>query len=144
MHRDIVGQILDDLPPDPTNMEDMIHAALFSGQPGKALGHAARLDPWLAAHLSDFMDALSLLEVEVDEWVYFSRPQPVSMILSKCFCKLSNSYSRWIYSILCRIPTLRLCALAYYCGLPLLVRRHWQRKSWRSHTTRSSTIKEDI
>jgi len=64
---DIVGQILDDLPPDPTNMEDMIHAALFSGQPGKALGHAARLDPWLAAHLADFMDALSLLEAETDD-----------------------------------------------------------------------------
>jgi nuclear pore complex protein Nup85 len=67
MYSDIVGQILDDLPPDPTNMEDMIHAALFSGQPGKALGHAARLDPWLAAHLADFMDALSLLEAETDE-----------------------------------------------------------------------------
>jgi nuclear pore complex protein Nup85 len=58
-------------------MEDMVHAALFSGQPGKALGHAARLDPWLAAHFADFMDALSLLEAETDEWVSFF---PVSMV----------------------------------------------------------------
>jgi len=57
------------LPPDPTNMEDMIHAALFSGKPAKALDHAAKLDPWLAAHLVDFVDALSLLETETDESV---------------------------------------------------------------------------
>lgn len=58
---------MDDLPPDPTNMEDMVHAALFSGQPAKALEHAAKLDPWLAAHLADFMHPLSLLEAETDE-----------------------------------------------------------------------------
>ena len=55
------------MPPDPTNIEDMIHAALFSGQPMKALEHAAGLDPWLAAHLADFMDALSLIEIKVDD-----------------------------------------------------------------------------
>lgn len=55
------------MPPDPTNLEDMIHAALFSGQPSKALEHAAQLDPWLAAHLADFMNALSLIETGVGE-----------------------------------------------------------------------------
>jgi nuclear pore complex protein Nup85 len=59
--------MLEDMPPDPTNIEDMIHAALFSGQPAKALEHAVRLDPWLAAHLADFMHALSLIETEADE-----------------------------------------------------------------------------
>jgi nuclear pore complex protein Nup85 len=53
--------------PDPTNLEDMIHAALLSGQPAKALEHAARLDPWLAAHLADFMNALNLIETEAEE-----------------------------------------------------------------------------
>jgi nuclear pore complex protein Nup85 len=53
--------------PDPSSLEDMIHAALFSGQPVKALEHAAKLDPWLAAHLADFMDALSLIETEPEE-----------------------------------------------------------------------------
>jgi nuclear pore complex protein Nup85 len=66
-YRDIVGQVLDDMSPDPTNVEDMIHAALLSGQPAKALEHAARLDPWLAAHLADFMNALNLIETEAEE-----------------------------------------------------------------------------
>ncbi|KAF7969294.1 hypothetical protein HWV62_22433 [Athelia sp. TMB] len=63
---DIVGQTLDDMPPDPTNLEDQIHAALFSGHPDRALEHAARLDPWLAAHLADFMSVLALIETDVD------------------------------------------------------------------------------
>jgi nuclear pore complex protein Nup85 len=58
---------MDGMPPDPTNIEDTIHAALFSGQPMKALEHAARLDPWLAAHLADFMDALSLIETKAGD-----------------------------------------------------------------------------
>jgi nuclear pore complex protein Nup85 len=45
----------------------MIHAALFSGKPVSALRHAARLDPWLAAHLADIMEALALIEDEIDE-----------------------------------------------------------------------------
>jgi nuclear pore complex protein Nup85 len=55
------------MPPDPTNVEDMIHAALFGGQPAKALEFAAKLDPWLAAHLADFMDTLNLIETEAEE-----------------------------------------------------------------------------
>ncbi|TFK39439.1 nucleoporin Nup85-like protein [Crucibulum laeve] len=64
---DIVSQVLDDLPPDPTSLEDMVHAALFSGQPMQALEHAAQLDRWLAAHLADIMEPLSLIEPEIDE-----------------------------------------------------------------------------
>ena len=55
------------MPPDPSNMEDMIHAALFGGQPTKALEYAAKLDPWLAAHLADFIDVLSLFDTESEE-----------------------------------------------------------------------------
>lgn len=55
------------MPPDPTNLEDMVHAALFSGDPATALSHAALLDPWLAAHMADLMQALSLIEKETNE-----------------------------------------------------------------------------
>lgn len=59
--------ILDDLPPDPTNLEDLIHTALMSGQPLQALRHASQLDPWLAAHLADIMEPIGLIENTVDE-----------------------------------------------------------------------------
>ena len=55
------------MPPDPTSLEDMIHSALFAGQPVQALEHASQLDSWLSAHLADIMVPLSLLENEVDE-----------------------------------------------------------------------------
>ncbi|KAF8892121.1 nucleoporin Nup85-like protein [Infundibulicybe gibba] len=64
---DVVAQVLSDMPPDPTNLEDMIHAALFSGQPVEALNHAAQLDRWLAAHMGDIMEPLSLIDSDVDE-----------------------------------------------------------------------------
>jgi nuclear pore complex protein Nup85 len=55
------------MPPDPTNLEDMIHAALFMGDPSKALEHAAKLDPWFGAHLADIMEPLGLVEKEVTD-----------------------------------------------------------------------------
>jgi nuclear pore complex protein Nup85 len=66
-YRDVVLQVLDEMPPDPTSLEDMIHAALFSGQPLEALHHASQLDHWLSAHLADLMVPLSLIETEIDE-----------------------------------------------------------------------------
>ncbi|TCD63518.1 hypothetical protein EIP91_005319 [Steccherinum ochraceum] len=59
---DIVVDILDDLPPDPTNQEDVIHSSLFLGKPVQALSQAAQLDVWLSAHLADMMEALELIE----------------------------------------------------------------------------------
>lgn len=59
---DVVAQVLEDMPPDPTILEDMVHVALFMGDPLKALEHAAQLDPWLSAHLADMMEPLSLVE----------------------------------------------------------------------------------
>ncbi|KAF8842387.1 hypothetical protein BDN67DRAFT_899400 [Paxillus ammoniavirescens] len=64
---DVVSQALEDMPPDPTNLEDMIHAALFMGDPSKALEHAAKLDPWFGAHLADIMEPLGLVEKEVTD-----------------------------------------------------------------------------
>ena len=63
---DIVGPILEDIPADPTNLEDMVHAELFHGRPEKALEYAAQLDPWLSSHLADLMNALSLIDSETD------------------------------------------------------------------------------
>ncbi|TRM65397.1 nucleoporin Nup85-like protein [Schizophyllum amplum] len=63
---DIVGQILESLPPDPTYEEDMVHATLLSDQPVKALQYAAQLDPWLGAHMADVMEALTLIDNEPD------------------------------------------------------------------------------
>lgn len=64
---DVITQVLEDMPPDPTNLEDMIHAALFTGDPLKALDHAANLDPWLSAHLADMMEPLTLVDREPNE-----------------------------------------------------------------------------
>lgn len=64
---DVVGQVLEDMPPDPTILEDMVHVALFMGDPLKALEHAAQLDPWLSAHLADMMEPLSLVEQAVND-----------------------------------------------------------------------------
>ncbi|KII87265.1 hypothetical protein PLICRDRAFT_113015 [Plicaturopsis crispa FD-325 SS-3] len=64
---DIVGPILDDMPPDPTNVEDMIHAALMCAEPSKALQHASQLDRWLSAHLSDLMHTMELIDTGIDE-----------------------------------------------------------------------------
>lgn len=64
---DIVTQILHDMPPDPTNLEDMVHAALFSGHPVEALQHASQLDRWLAAHWADIMEPLGLLNSDTIE-----------------------------------------------------------------------------
>jgi nuclear pore complex protein Nup85 len=59
--REVVNQILESMPPDPTDLEDMIHVALFRGETMEALSHAAKLDMWLAAHWVDLMEALDLL-----------------------------------------------------------------------------------
>jgi nuclear pore complex protein Nup85 len=64
---DVIAQVLENMPPDPTNLEDMIHAALFTGDPLKALNHAAKLDPWLSAHLADMMEPLALVDKDPNE-----------------------------------------------------------------------------
>ncbi|KAF8646884.1 hypothetical protein AX16_007062 [Volvariella volvacea WC 439] len=64
---DVVLQVLDEMPPDPTSLEDVIHVALLSDQPLQALQHAAKLDCWLSAHLADIMQPTGLIEDSVDE-----------------------------------------------------------------------------
>ncbi|KAF8159828.1 Nup85 nucleoporin-domain-containing protein [Crassisporium funariophilum] len=64
---EVVSQVLSDMPPDPTDAEDMLHAALFSGHTAEALQHALRLDSWLSAHLADIMEPLQLVDLELDD-----------------------------------------------------------------------------
>ncbi|PPQ94447.1 hypothetical protein CVT25_002538 [Psilocybe cyanescens] len=64
---EVVAQVIADMPPDPTDPEDMIHATLFSAHPTETLHHAHRLDRWLSAHLADIMEAIQLIETTIDE-----------------------------------------------------------------------------
>lgn len=67
--RDVVMDVLDELPPDPTNLEDVIHSSLFLGKPQQVLSQASKLDPWLSAHLVDVMESLELIDREPLEYV---------------------------------------------------------------------------
>lgn len=64
---DVMEQVLDDMPPDPTNIEDSLHVALLSGNLKEVLQHAHKLDPWLAAHLADLMVPLQLIDSGIDD-----------------------------------------------------------------------------
>ncbi|KAI0774773.1 Nup85 nucleoporin-domain-containing protein [Trametes elegans] len=64
---EIVAQVLDEMPSDPTDREDAVHSALFLGRPTQALSEAARLDIWLAAHLADLMEAIEVIDLEPDD-----------------------------------------------------------------------------
>lgn len=64
---DILAEVLDDMPPDPTNIEESLHVALLSGNLKEVLQHAQKLDPWLSAHLADIMVPLQLIDAEPDE-----------------------------------------------------------------------------
>ena len=66
-HSQIVTEVIIDMPPDPTDSEDMIHAALFSGQMEEVLRHSLQLDCWLSAHFADLMEALELISPTVNE-----------------------------------------------------------------------------
>ncbi|KAI0343020.1 hypothetical protein BDW22DRAFT_1329132 [Trametopsis cervina] len=64
---DVVVQILDEMPPDPTNLEDVIHSLLMLGKPNQVLSRASELDTWLSAHLADAMEPLELIDRESDD-----------------------------------------------------------------------------
>nr|GAT45669.1 predicted protein [Mycena chlorophos] len=66
---DILERILETLPPDPTNFEDMVHTALLFGKAGEAVAHAAQLDRWLSAHLADIMQPLGLLDGQIHDGI---------------------------------------------------------------------------
>ena len=55
------------MPPDPTDVEDTLHAELLQGRTTHALAVAGKFDVWLSAHLADLMIPLALLEPDIDE-----------------------------------------------------------------------------
>jgi nuclear pore complex protein Nup85 len=59
--RDVVALILEDLPQDPTLVEENLFAALFGSHIGEVIKRANEFDLWLAAHLADMMQPLGLL-----------------------------------------------------------------------------------
>lgn len=64
----MVERVIDVIPYDPTDLEDVIHAQLLTGEVTRALASAEKLDVWLSCHLADVMNALGLLqEVEGEE-----------------------------------------------------------------------------
>jgi nuclear pore complex protein Nup85 len=65
--REVVVQILDEMPPDPSDEEDMIHSLLMLGKPSQVLSQASKLDVWLSAHLADLMELLELIDKDPDE-----------------------------------------------------------------------------
>lgn len=65
--RDVVGRTLSNMPPDPTDAEDSLHAELMQGRTKHALAMAAKIDNWLAAHVADLMVPIGLLDTEIDD-----------------------------------------------------------------------------
>ena len=57
----MVERIIDVISYDPTEIEDVIHAQLLTGEVKKVLASAEKLDVWLSCHLADVMNALGLL-----------------------------------------------------------------------------------
>lgn len=55
------------MPPDPTDLEDLIHSLLMLGKPTQVLTQASQLDPLLSAHLADIMEPLELIDRDPDE-----------------------------------------------------------------------------
>ncbi|KAF8587870.1 hypothetical protein K439DRAFT_1630322 [Ramaria rubella] len=65
----VVNSILQDLPHDPTLIEENLFAAILTGQMGEVLKRANELDIWLAAHFADMMHPLGLLLEDEEEKV---------------------------------------------------------------------------
>ena len=97
--RDIVSSVLDDIPPDLTDLEDAVHSALLLGRPTQALVDAARLDVWLAAHIADVLDALDLVDKTPDEYVSLSLTSTGVVMVP--FQQLGTHSSRTVYNRIC-------------------------------------------
>lgn len=63
----IATTILDEMPADPTNSEDLIHSALFLCDGKEAISEALRMDVWLAVHLADMLEPLDIIDKEQDD-----------------------------------------------------------------------------
>ena len=110
-HSEVVSQILDEMPSDPTDLEDVVHSSLFLGRPAQALSEAARLDVWLAAHFADLMEPMELIDAEPDECVishYLMASHAHQPLAPNLRCA-SNTFS----------PTPNICARTRHYGASL-------------------------
>lgn len=96
-----MGQILDEMPPDPTDREDMVFSALFLGRPAEVLASAEQVDIWLAAHLADLMEPIELIDAEADEYAVFANSHLFSLMKALQFRLL---IAPALSPHLCRIP----------------------------------------
>lgn len=113
---DVVTEILDDMPSDPTDLEDAIQSSLLLGKPIQALSYAAQFDVWLAAHMADLMQALGLLENETTEWVLFPNHDPYILLT---FLQFRSTAPRLLRASIRRIYATGSLMLATYRFLPL-------------------------
>lgn len=75
---------MQDLPPDPTDIEDTIHAALFGGDFAQVLAQASQCDPWLSAHMAQIMEPLIERSDEPDEYFFLlSCPSLISHLVEQ-------------------------------------------------------------
>jgi nuclear pore complex protein Nup85 len=115
--RDVINQILESMPPDPTDLEDMIHVALFRGETMEALSHAAKLDVWLAAHWVDLMEAVDLLNPRVaDEYEIPPRVCPSLSLASRSNISVRDQYILSYADYLHSDPALWRITVAYMCS----------------------------
>ncbi|EJD50257.1 hypothetical protein AURDEDRAFT_160791 [Auricularia subglabra TFB-10046 SS5] len=63
---ELVKDVLEHLPADAPSEEDLLHLALLEGSTGKIIDHANKLDIWLAAHLTDMLAPIDLLDDVTD------------------------------------------------------------------------------
>ncbi|CAE6471663.1 unnamed protein product [Rhizoctonia solani] len=58
----VVERVAEDMPPDPTIPVQELHRAILAMEELEALEVAARVDPWLAAHLADIFEKVEALD----------------------------------------------------------------------------------
>ncbi|CAG7850039.1 SubName: Full=Uncharacterized protein {ECO:0000313/EMBL:CCA72786.1} [Serendipita indica DSM 11827] len=96
----IASEVIEEMPVDPTDPEELLQAALFQKDIVKAASHANDVDIWLVAHMMDILESLSLPEASV-----VSRLQKYYII----------TYAEQLMSD----PSMWRIAIAYlsYCGI---------------------------
>ena len=68
--RELVSGLLNEMPADPTDTEEMTLLHLFTDDLPKAIERTMDLDPWLGAHLADILQNQDLISPQVDMmWV---------------------------------------------------------------------------
>ncbi len=64
-NRNVVAEITEEMPVDPTSLEEQLHAALFAADIVTAARLANDIDIWLVAHMVDILETLPLPEGRV-------------------------------------------------------------------------------